>query len=226
MISLEEMLNCSVHLGHQVRKWNPKMSSFIYGERNGLHIIDVLQTLICLKKSTDFLYKSAKNNKSFLFVGTKRQFSSLVESCAISCNSYYVTKRWLGGTLTNWSTIKGCIDSLKILVKQELDGSFDLLTKKECLILKKRRLKLEKYFSGIKEMTKIPDIVIIIGQPREMNAVKECLKLNIKTVTIVDTNCDPTLTDFFIPANDDSVSSVGLILSELSKSIIKGKNNS
>lgn len=161
-----------------------------------------------------------------MFVGTKRQFSSLVEKCAISSNSFYVTKRWLGGTLTNWSTIKGCIDNLKTLIKQELDGSLDLLTKKECLILKKRRVKLEKYFSGIKEMTKIPDVVIIVGQIREINAVKECLKLNIKMVTIIDTNCDPTITDFFVPANDDSVSSVGLILSELSKSIIKGKNNS
>nr|YP_009538656.1 ribosomal protein S2 [Phacus pleuronectes]AYQ93678.1 ribosomal protein S2 [Phacus pleuronectes] len=246
MLNLEKMLSSSVHLGHQVKKWNPKMAPFIYGERNKLHIIDILQTLLCLQKACNFLYKSSKENKIFLFVSTKKQFSSLVESEIKNSNSFFVTKRWLGGMLTNWFTIKNCINNLKILSKEEeLTNSFLGLTKKECSILKKRKsnvnlfiyfiykyccfflflrikkisIKLEKFLSGIKDMNRLPDIVIIIGQNREMNAVRECLKLNISTVTIVDTNCDPTLTEFFIPANDDSVSSVTLILNELSKSI-------
>lgn len=217
MIFLEKMLGASVHLGHSVKQWNPKMSSYIFGERNGIHIIDLLQTLMCLDKVSTFLSRESRKNKNFLFVGTKPQFSSVIESCALSCNSHFVTNRWLGGTLTNWSTIKLCIDNLQSLTKQESD--LDCLTKKEILVLKKRKMKLEKYLSGIKNMTSLPDVVIIVGQSREMNAVKECLKLNIPTITIVDTNCDPTITTFPIPANDDSISSVSFILNELSKAI-------
>nr|YP_009144907.1 ribosomal protein S2 [Euglenaria anabaena]AKJ83354.1 ribosomal protein S2 [Euglenaria anabaena] len=219
MISLEQMLSSSVHLGHQVQQWNPKMSPYIYGERNGIHIIDLLQTLVCLEKACCFLSTSSKNGKSILFVGTKSQFSSIIETCAISCNSHYVTQRWLGGMLTNWSTIKTCIDNLQFLTKQELDGSLSRLTKKESLILRKRKAKLEKYFAGIKNMKSLPDVVILVGQIREINAVKECLKLSIPLVSILDTNCDPTLTDYIIPGNDDSVSSVSLILNEFSKAI-------
>nr|YP_007517044.2 ribosomal protein S2 [Euglena viridis]AEY70816.2 ribosomal protein S2 [Euglena viridis] len=219
MVTLEQMLISSVHLGHQVQQWNPKMSPYIYGERNGIHIIDLLQTLVCLKKVCNFLSKSSKMGKTVLFVGTKRQFASVIENYAIESNSYYVTQRWLGGLLTNWSTIKNCLDNLQQLNKQEIDGSLDRLTKKESLILKKRKSKLEKHLSGIINMTKIPDIVIIIGQNRELNAVKECLKLGISIITILDTNCDPTLTDFLIPANDDSLSSIALILKSFCESI-------
>nr|AKL79004.1 ribosomal protein S2 [Euglena viridis] len=219
MITLEQMLISSVHLGHQVQQWNPKMSPYIYGERNGIHIIDLLQTLVCLKKVCNFLSKSSKIGKTFLFVGTKRQFASVIENYAIESNSYYVTQRWLGGLLTNWSTIKICLDNLQRLNKQEVDGSLGRLTKKESLILKKRKIKLEKNLSGIMNMTKIPDIVIIVGQNRELNAVKECLKLGISIITILDTNCDPTLTDFLVPANDDSLSSVALILKAFCESI-------
>jgi len=219
MVSLEQMLNSSVHLGHQVQQWNPKMSPYIYGERKGVHIIDLLHTLVCLEKACKFLSSSSKNNKNILFVGTKPQFSSIIESCAVSCNSHYVTQRWLGGMLTNWSTIKTCIDKLQSLTKQESDGNLNRLTKKESLILKKRKAKLEKYFSGIKNMKSLPDIVIVVGQIREINAVKECIKLSIPLVSILDTNCDPTLTEYLVPANDDSVSSVTLILREFSKAI-------
>lgn len=221
MISLEQMLISSVHLGHQVKQWNPKMSPYIYGERNGIHIIDLLQTLVCLKKVCNFLSSSTHAGKTVLFVGTKHQFSSIVETCALESNSYFVTKRWLGGMLTNWSTMKNCIESLQHLTRQEVDGSLDRLTKKEGLILKKRKLKLEKYLSGIKDMKKIPDIVIIVNQSRELNAVKECLKLGISIITILDTNCDPTLTDFLVPANDDSISSITLILKAFSDSIVR-----
>lgn len=221
MITLEQMLVSSVHLGHPIKQWNPKMSPYIYGERNGIHIIDLLQTLVCLKKVCNFLSTSTREGKTVLFVGTKHQFSHIVESCAIESNSFYVTKRWLGGMLTNWSTIKSCIENLQLLTKQESDGSLDRLTKKEGLMLKKRKVKLEKYLSGIKNMTKLPDIVIIINQSRELNAVKECLKLGIPIISVLDTNSDPTLTDFLVPANDDSVSSINLILKAFSDSINK-----
>nr|YP_010700417.1 ribosomal protein S2 [Phacus arnoldii]WCH63544.1 ribosomal protein S2 [Phacus arnoldii] len=196
------MLNNNVHLGHQVRKWNPKMSSFIYGERNGIHIIDILQTIICLQKASNFLYKVSKENKTTKILGNK---CILSYSCAINSNSYYVTQRWLGGMLTNWITIKNCIENLKLLLNE----------------IKNLIYRLEKYLSGIKNMTKVPDVVILVGQNKEINAVKECIKLGITTITIVDTNCDPTLTNFVIPANDDSISSISLILNELSKSISK-----
>nr|YP_009503378.1 ribosomal protein S2 [Euglena clara]AXA45476.1 ribosomal protein S2 [Euglena clara] len=222
MVTLEQMLLSSVHLGHQVRQWNPKMSSYIYGERHGIHIIDLLQSLICLKKVCNFLSKSSEANKKILFVSTKRQFSSLIAESAKRSNSFYVTQRWLGGMLTNWSTIKTCLNNLNLLLtKQESSGALINLTKKENSILKKRKIKLEKYLSGIKNMTNLPDIVIIIGQKKEMNAVKECRKLGITLITILDTNCDPTLTDLLVPANDDSISSISLILNSFTSSISK-----
>nr|YP_009540972.1 ribosomal protein S2 [Discoplastis spathirhyncha]AYQ93488.1 ribosomal protein S2 [Discoplastis spathirhyncha] len=225
MITLEQMLNSSVHLGHQVQKWNPKMAPYIYGERNGIHVIDLLQTSICLEKACRFLVNISKENKEILFVGTKRQFSSIIQLCAINSGSHYINYKWLGGMLTNWLTIKTCINSLQIFSKQEVDGaSISSLTKKETMLLKKRRVKLEKYLIGVINMKKVPDVVIIIGQNREMNAVKECLKLKIPIISILDTNCDPTLADFIIPGNDDSVSSVSLILNELSKVITLNKN--
>jgi len=224
VITVEQMVDSGVHLGHQVRRWNPKMAPYIYGERNGIHIIDILQTLICLKDTTNYLSKVGKENKTVLFVGTKRQFGPIIESCAQTSNSHYVNQRWLGGMLTNWSTMKVCIENLQTLNKQEEDGTLSRLTKKEAAILNKRKDKLEKYFGGVKDMKSLPDVVILVGQPRELIAVKECIKLGIKTITILDTNCDPTLTDFFIPGNDDSIRSVELILNELTTAIVKGQN--
>nr|YP_009541106.1 ribosomal protein S2 [Lepocinclis steinii]AYQ93614.1 ribosomal protein S2 [Lepocinclis steinii] len=216
MTNLEDMLNASVHLGHPVKQWNPKMAPFIYGERNGIHLIDIVQTTICLAKANEFIIKSAKENKTFLFVGTKKQFNSTIKTCAINCGSFYITQRWLGGTLTNWTTIKGCINKLKSLDKSNAENKF---TKKELLILKKRKDRLERFLHGVKDMNKLPDIVILVGQIKDLNAVKECLKLGIPLISLLDTNCNPNLTDYIIPANDDSVASVSLILNELSKSI-------
>lgn len=219
MVSLEKLLTSSVHLGHKVQQWNPKMSPYIYGERNGVHIIDLLQTLICLERVCFFLKNTKKNKNNILFVSTKPQFASVIQSYALSSGSHYVNQRWLGGMLTNWSTIKKCISSLQVLIKQESDGSWDRLSKKEALLLKKRKAKLERYFLGLLNMNNLPDVVILIGQHRELNAVKECIKLKIPLITILDTNCDPTLTDFLVPANDDSISSVSLILEEFCNSI-------
>lgn len=224
VITLEQMLDAGVHFGHQVRRWNPKMKPFIYGEKNGIHIIDILQTLICLEETCNFLTKESSEGKTILFVGTKRQVASVIESAAIQSKTHYVNQRWLGGMLTNWATMTTCINKLKKIEKEEQDGTLMKLPKKEIALLSKRKEKLEKFFGGVKNMPKIPDIVILVGQPRETNAVKECNKLGIRTITILDTNCDPNLADLFIPANDDSIRSVELIIGELTKSILKGQN--
>nr|UXD06230.1 ribosomal protein S2 [Eutreptia sp. CCAC 1914B] len=224
MITLEKMLESGVHLGHEVRRWNPKMVPYIYGRRKNIHIIDILQTFVCLDKISRFLFKIGSEKKNVLFVCTKRQFSSIVQECALRSNSYYVNKRWLGGMLTNWSTIQICVENLKLLNKQSTEGNFENLTKKEISILNKRKEKLEKYFDGIKNMSVLPDVVIIVDQIREFKAVCECIKLKIPIITIVDTNCDPTLTDFLVPGNDDSIRSVSLLLNELTSYIIKGQN--
>jgi small subunit ribosomal protein S2 len=223
MITLEQMLDAGVHFGHQVRRWNPKMEPFIYGERNGLHIIDIVQTLACLEEISEYLTQESSKGKTILFVGTKRQAAPVIQTAAIESNSYYVNQRWLGGMLTNWATMTTCINKLKSIEKQDEMGILEKLPKKEVALINKRRDKLEKFFGGVKTMTKLPDIVILVGQPREINAIKECNKLGVRTITILDTNCDPALADLFIPANDDSIRSVELILGELTEAIQKGQ---
>lgn len=223
MITLEQMVDSGVHFGHQVRRWNPKMAPFIYGERNGIHIINILQTLVCLEEACNYLLNQSAEGKTILFVGTKRQAAPVIETAAKKCSAYYVNQRWLGGMLTNWSTMTTCIEKLKTIEKQEEEGTLQLLPKKEIALLKKRQAKLEKFFGGMKSMPGLPDVVIIVGQPVELNAVKECNKLGIRTITILDTNCDPQLADLVIPANDDSIRSVELIVGELADSILKGQ---
>jgi small subunit ribosomal protein S2 len=219
MFTIEKLLASSVHLGHSVKEKNPKMSPYIYGERKGIHIIDLLQTFIQTKKVCNFLRSSTKRGKKVLFIGTKTQFSSVIENCAKKSNSYYVTQRWLGGMLTNWLTVKTCLEKLELLMNIENEKSSKDLTKKEFLSLKKKKIKLEKFFSGIRKMNKLPEIAIVVGQKIELNAIRECLKKNITLITILDTNCDPTITDFIIPANDDSLASISLILNTLNQFI-------
>ena len=224
MITLEQMLDSGFHFGHQVRRWNPKMAPFIYGERNGIHIIDILQTLVSLEEICSFLTEQSSQNKTILFVGTKRQAAPIIELTATECNAHYVNQRWLGGMLTNWSTMSLCIEKLKLIEKQEEDGTLSQLPKKEQVLMQKRKMKLEKFFGGLKNMRTTPDIVVLVGQPKELNAVKECDKLGIRTITLLDTNCDPSLADLVIPANDDSIRSVELILNELKEAILKGQS--
>ena len=306
MVKIEQLLEAGVHFGHRVTKWNPRMAPFIFGERNGIHIIDLIQTLNYLDEASKFLEQlnrggrsnsstssTGDNNnisKQILFVGTKKQASNLIEVCANKINglvgssgsfdtvgdatatlgthregssnsavsAHYVNHRWLGGLLTNWSTMKICIDQLNDLEKRESNGELQTLPKKERSILKKQHEKLNKFFGGIKNLKQRPDIVIIIGQDIEMNAVRECNKLQntadlsdassasgassrtslmgntnrnpsqqmfkrkgdfsglgkLRTITLLDTNCDPSLADIFIPANDDSTKSLELILGE------------
>jgi len=224
MVTLEQMLDSGVHFGHQVRRWNPKMAPFIYGERNGIHIIDILQTLVSLEEISTFLTEQSAQQKTILFVGTKRQAAPIIEITARDCNAHYVNQRWLGGMLTNWSTMNLCIEKLKRIQKQEDDGTLFKFPKKEQVLIQKRKEELEKFFGGVKNMKTTPDIVILVGQPKEINAVRECNKLGIRTITLLDTNCDPSLADLVIPANDDSIRSVELILTELKEAILKGQS--
>jgi small subunit ribosomal protein S2 len=307
MIKIEDLLEAGVHFGHRVTKWNPRMAPFIFGERNGIHIIDLIQTLSYLQESSKFLQQlrntksdirtGQNTNRNILFVGTKKQASALVETCSNKINNntinfgenafdltaplgaggdtlsnggksklgvtaHFVNHRWLGGLLTNWSTMRICIDQLNKLEKREANGELQNLPKKERSILKKQYEKLDKFFGGIKTMKQRPDLVIIVGQDNEMNAVRECNKLAkssevswseptslnsssarfaqntqgkkresggqspvsekvqaitepLRTITLLDTNCDPALADIFIPANDDSTKSLELILGQL-----------
>ena len=223
-ISLSKLLEAGVHFGHKAHRWNPKMFPYIYSEVNNIHILDLIQTATLLKKAMLYLEKVAANkDKKVLFVGTKRQVTTLIAQEAIRCNSYYVNHRWLGGMLTNWTTMKERIEKLKDLEDQESQGTFDLLTKKEGALRRKELVKLRKYLDGIKTMSTLPDVVIIIDQKREITAVAECRKLGIPVVSILDTNCDPDLVDIPIPGNDDAVRSIKLILTLLTDSIIKGQ---
>ena len=223
-ISLSQLLEAGVHFGHKAHRWNPKMFPYIYSEVNNIHILDLIQSATLLKKAMKYLEVAASQNKKVLFVGTKRQATTLIAQEAKRSNSYYVNHRWLGGMLTNWSTMKERIEKLKDLEKQESEGTFDLLTKKEGALRRKELAKLRKYLDGIKSMTSLPDVVIIIDQRREITAIAECRKLGIPVVSILDTNCDPDLVDIPIPGNDDAVRSIKLILQSLTDSINLGKS--
>ena len=222
-ITLSKLLEAGVHFGHKAYRWNPKMFPYIYSEVNNIHILDLTQSATLLKKANKVLEDAASEGKTFLFVGTKRQATTLIAQEAKRCNSYYVNHRWLGGMLTNWSTVKNRIERLKDLEKQEADGTFDLLSKKEVAVRRKELSKLRKHLDGIKTMPDRPDIAIVIDQKRETTAIAECRKLGIPVVSILDTNCDPDLVDIPIPGNDDAVRSIKLILNSLTDSIIKGQ---
>jgi len=222
-ITLEEMIQSGMHFGHFTREWNPRMAPYIYGERNGRHILDLVQTHYLLTKVLHFLEKSAAEGNTFLFVGTKKQAAPLITKAAVASNSYYVTQRWLGGMLTNWGTIQKSLRKLHEYRQAEERGDWNLLKKQEVARKKREQERLEKYLGGLENMTKLPGVVIIIGQPEEIHAVRECKQLGIPTITLLDSNCDPTLADWFIPSNDDSVSALRLILQTFEDSIVTGQ---
>jgi small subunit ribosomal protein S2 len=223
-ISLAQLLEAGVHFGHKAYRWNPKMFPYIYTERNNIHILDLVQSAQLLKEANSYVQCNAEKGKTFLFVGTKRQASALIAQEAKRCNSYYVNHRWLGGMLTNWVTLKSRIARLKSLEKEESDQVFKLLPKKEASLRRKELEKLRRNLNGIKDMDKLPDIVIIIDQKREITAIRECHTLGIPIISILDTNCDPDLVDIPIPGNDDAVGSIKLILQSLTDSINIGKS--
>ena len=223
-ITLSQLLEAGVHFGHKAYRWNPKMFPYIYSEVNNIHILDLVQSATLLKEANIYLQSEASQGKTFLFIGTKRQASTLIAQEAKRCDSFYVNHRWLGGMLTNWSTLKERIKRLQNLEQQEVDDTFSLLTKKEASLRRKELQKLRKHLEGIKLMTELPDVAIIIDQKREMTAIRECRKLGIPIVSILDTNCDPDLVDIPIPGNDDAVRSIKLILKSLTDSILTGKS--
>ena len=223
-LSLAQLLQAGVHFGHKAYRWNPKMFPYIYIERNNIHILDLVQSVQFLKEANLFLESAAEQKKTFLFIGTKRQASSLIAQEAKRCNSFYVNHRWLGGMLTNWITLKSRINRLKELEQQEVDQVFDLLPKKEAALRKTELDKLRRQLNGVKNMKKLPDVAILVDQKREMTAIRECRKLGIPIVSILDTNCDPDLVDIPIPGNDDAVRSIKLILKSLTDSINLGRS--
>jgi small subunit ribosomal protein S2 len=223
-ITLPQLLEAGVHFGHKAYRWNPKMFPYIYSEVNNIHILDLVQSATLLKEANSYVQEAARDGKTFLFIGTKRQASTLIAQEAKRCDSYYVNHRWLGGMLTNWTTLKERIVYLKNLEKQEADNTLGLLTKKEATLRRKELKKLRQHLDGVKTMPNLPDIVIVIDQKREMTAIRECRKLGITIVSILDTNCDPDLVDVPIPGNDDAVRSIKLILKSLTDNIIAGKS--
>lgn len=224
VVTLAQLLESGVHFGHQTRRWNPKMSPYIYTARNGVHIIDLVQTAQLMEEAYGFIRDASEKGRKVLFVGTKRQAAGIVAQEAARCGSYYVNQRWLGGMLTNWSTIKTRIDRLKELERRQETGALDLLPKKEAAVLRRELEKLQKYLGGLKMMRQVPDIVVIVDQRREYNAVQECEKLGIPIVSLLDTNCDPDVVDIPIPANDDAIRSIKLIIGRLADAIYEGRH--
>lgn len=221
-LELKSLLEAGAHFGHQTHKWNPKMKPYVYGERNGIYIIDLQQTVPLAQKAYDFLKKNAQSGKSVLFVGTKRQASHAVRESAENCGAFHVTNRWLGGMLTNYKTIAQSIDKLRKVEKMKETGDFKLLTKKEQSKIEKEVAKLERNLGGIKNMRKLPGAVFIIDPNNERIAVQEANNLGIPVIAITDTNCDPEGIDFVVPGNDDALKSISLFLEYFSGAVSEG----
>lgn len=224
--TIDEFVKNKLHLGHPTRDWNPKMAPYIYTKRNNFYIIDLLYTYSYLQRAKEALRNAASTGSTFLFVGTKRQASALIKHYAERCNAFYINHKWSGGLLTNWQTISSMTRSLATdssdLLETNSKKTLNVSSKKESARLEKQRQKLEKTVGGIRNMKKLPDIVIIIGAHEEKNAVRECNKLGIPIVTILDTNCDPKVATWGVPANDDSYASIDTLLREFSDAIILG----
>ena len=222
-IELAQLLEAGVHFGHKAHRWNPKMFPYIYTERDGVHILDLIQTAELLKQACDFAQTASEEGKTFLFVGTKRQAASVVAREAQRCGAFYVNHRWLGGMLTNWETLKTRIQRLKDLEEYQNQGKIEELPKKEAAKLNKELERLQKYFSGVKTMEQKPDIILVIDQKCEITAIKEAISLKIPIISILDTNCDPDLATIPIPGNDDAIRSIKYIVQKLADSIALGK---
>lgn len=223
VISMKQLLEAGVHFGHQTRRWNPKMAPYIFTERNGIYIIDLQKTVKKVDEAYDFLRSVAEEGKNILFVGTKKQAQEAIKEEALKAGMYYVNERWLGGMMTNFATIRKSINRLKELEAMEQDGTFEVLSKKEVLSLKREMEKLEKSLGGIKDMDKLPGALFVVDPRKEKIAVAEARKLDIPIVAIVDTNCDPDEIDYVIPGNDDAIRAVKLLTSRMADAIIEGR---
>jgi small subunit ribosomal protein S2 len=219
---MKELLEAGVHFGHQTKRWNPRMKEYIFGERNGIYIIDLQKTLKMFKEASKFVQDITAAGKTVLFVGTKRQAQDAIAEEAKRCGMFYVNQRWLGGLLTNWVTVQKSVKRLKELDEMATDGRYELLPKKEVIKLERERKHLEANLAGIKNMTRLPDVVFVIDSNKEQIAVREARKLGIPVVAVVDTNCDPTEVDYVIPGNDDALRAIRLFTSKISDSAAEG----
>ena len=219
---MKELLEAGVHFGHQTKRWNPKMKEFIFGERNGIYIIDLQKTLKMFKEASKFVQDLAADGKIVLFVGTKRQAQDAIAEEATKCGGFYINQRWLGGLLTNWVTVQKSVKRLKELDDMATDGRYELLPKKEVIKLERERKHLQANLAGIKNMNRLPDAIFVIDSNKEQIAVREARKLGIPVVAVVDTNCDPTEVDYVIPGNDDALRAIRLFTSKISESIAEG----
>ncbi len=222
-LTMREMMEAGVHFGHQTRRWNPKMKPYIYGARTGIHIIDLQHSVKAFRRAFDFLVKTVADGRPVLFVGTKKQAQDVVRDEAVRCGQFYVTNRWLGGTLTNFHTVKGSIERLQEIEKMSTDGTFERMTKKEVINITREREKLEKALGGIKNMKDLPGAVFIVDVVKEHIAVSEARKLEIPIVAAVDTNCDPDLIDYAIPGNDDAIRSIRLFATKVADACALGQ---
>lgn len=223
VVSMKQLLEAGVHFGHQTRRWNPKMATYIYTERNGIYIIDLQKTVKKLEEAYNFVRSLGEKGETILFVGTKKQAADAVKEEASRVGMYYVNARWLGGMLTNFKTMRTRIDRLAQLKKMQEDGTFDMLPKKEVMKLLGEMEKLEKYLGGVKEMKKLPGALFVVDPRKEHNAIAEARKLHIPIVAIVDTNCDPDEIDYVIPANDDAIRAIRLISSTMANAVQEGR---
>ena len=223
VISMKELLEAGVHFGHQTRRWDPKMDEYIFTERNGIHIIDLQKTVKLVDEAYNFMRNASTDGANFLFVGTKKQASDAIAEEAARAGQYFINHRWLGGTLTNWNTIKTRIQRLKDLEAMAEDGTFEQLPKKEVVLLNKQREKLNKFLGGIKDMPGLPDVLFVVDPKKEEIAVKEANMLNIPVVAMIDTNANPEVVDVKIPANDDAIRAVRLITAKMADAIIEGR---
>lgn len=224
MVTMKDLLECGVHFGHQTRRWNPKMKRFIFGVRKNIHIIDLQKTLRYFKYTYNIIKDASAEGKMIMFVGTKKQASQTIEQYAQSINVPYVNYRWLGGMLTNFSTIKKSVRKLEIIEQMEESGQIDLLTKKEKLMLQRKKDKLTKYLGGVRHMKKAPDMIFVIDVVKEKIAVAEARRLGIPVIAPLDTNCDPDNVDYPIPGNDDAIRSIQLFCKEVTEAILEGRN--
>jgi small subunit ribosomal protein S2 len=219
---MKELLEAGVHFGHQTKRWNPKMKEYIFGERNGIYIIDLQKTLKMFKEASKFVQDLANDGRIVLFVGTKRQAQDAIAEEAQRCGMFYINQRWLGGLLTNWVTVQKSVKRLKELDEMATDGRYELLPKKEVIKLERERKHLQANLAGIKNMSRLPDAIFVIDSNKEQIAVREARKLGIPVVAVVDTNCDPSEVDYVIPGNDDALRAIRLFTSKISESIAEG----
>jgi len=221
-ITMKELLEAGVHFGHQTKRWNPRMKEYIFGERNGIYIIDLQKTLKMFKEASKFVTDLTSQGKVILFVGTKRQAQDAIAEEANRCGMFYINQRWLGGLLTNWITVQKSVKRLQELDEMATDGRYELLTKKEVIRLERERKHLQANLAGIKNMRRLPDALFVVDSNNEAIAVKEARKLGIPVVAVVDTNCDPTVVDYVIPGNDDALRAIRLFTSKVSDSVVEG----